>query len=106
MSEVKQDMIDRKVDGVVKIFGLTYKDVVALVATLSILLNVYLVYKIITMNEDLNAKIVEEVRRQVPRAVEESVPAVVDSKLEGVREGVDKALNKVDTIVQKIGGKE
>lgn len=106
MSEVKQDMIDRKVDGVVKIFGLAYKDIVALVATLSILLNVYLVYKIITMNEDLNAKIVEEVRRQVPRAVEESVPAVVDSKLEGVREGVDKALNKVDTIVQKIGGKE
>lgn len=46
MSEVKQDMIDRKVDGVVKIFGLTYKDVVALVATLSILLNIYLMYKI------------------------------------------------------------
>ncbi len=106
MSEIKQDIIDRKVDGVVKIFGLAYKDIVALVATLSILLNVYLVYKIITMNEDLNAKIVEEVRRQVPRAVEERVPAVVDSKLEGVREGVDKALNKVDTIVQKIGGKE
>lgn len=57
------------------------------------------------MNEDLNAKIVEEVRRQVPRAVEHSVPAVVDSKQEEVREGVDKALNKVDTIVQKIGGK-
>jgi len=106
MSDVKQDVIDRKVDGVVKIFGLAYKDVVALVATLSILLNVFLVHKIITTNEDLNAKIVEEVRRQVPRAVEESVPAVVDSKLEGVREGVDKALNKVDTIVQKIGGKE
>ncbi|TCV17147.1 hypothetical protein EDC17_101166 [Sphingobacterium alimentarium] len=99
-------MIDRKVDGVVKIFGLAYKDVVALVATLSILLNVYLVYKIITMNEDLNAKIVDEVRRQVPKAVNESVPVEVDRKLEGVREGVDKALNKVDTIVQKIGGRE
>jgi len=60
MSDVKQDVIDRKVDGVVKIFGLAYKDVVALVATLSILLNVFLV----------------------------------------------QALNKVDTIVQKIGGKE
>lgn len=106
MSDVKQDMIDRKVDGVVKIFGLAYKDVVALVATISILLNVYLVYKIITMNEDLNAKIVEEVRRQVPQAVNERVPEVVDSRLEGVREGVDKALNKVDTIVQRIGGKE
>ncbi len=46
MSELKQDMIDRKVDGLVKIFGLAYKDVVALVATLSILLNIYLVYKI------------------------------------------------------------
>ncbi|OYD42298.1 MULTISPECIES: hypothetical protein [Sphingobacterium] len=106
MSDVKQDMIDRKVDGVVKIFGLAYKDIVALVATISILLNVYLVYKIITMNEDLNAKIVEEVRRQVPQAVNERVPEVVDSRLEGVREGVDKALNKVDTIVQRIGGKE
>lgn len=105
MSDVKQDMIDRKVDGVVKIFGLAYKDIVALVATISILLNVYLVYKIITMNEDLNAKIVEEVRRQVPQAVNERVPEVVDSRLEGVREGVDKALNKVDTIVQRIGGK-
>lgn len=104
--EQKQDMIDRKVDGVVKIFGLAYKDIVALVATISILLNVYLVYKIITMNEDLNAKIVEEVRRQVNPAVEERVPVVVDSRLEGVREGVDKALNKVDTIVQKIGGKQ
>ena len=105
MSEVKQDVIDRKVDGVVKIFGLAYKDIVALVATLSILLNVFLVHKIITTNEDLNAKIVEEVRRQVPRAVEESAPAVVENKQEGVRKGVDKALNKVDTIVQKIGGK-
>ncbi|MCT1524475.1 glycoside hydrolase family protein [Sphingobacterium hotanense] len=46
MSEVKQDMIDRKINGVVKIFGLAYKDVVALVATLSILLNIYFVYKI------------------------------------------------------------
>ena len=106
MSEVKQDMIDRKVDGVVKIFGLAYKDIVALVATISILLNVFLVYKIITMSEDLNAKIVDEVRRQVPKAVNESVPVEVDRKLEGVREGVDKALNKVDTIVQKIGGRE
>lgn len=58
------------------------------------------------MNEDLNAKIVDEVRRQVPKAVNESVPVEVDRKLEGVREGVDKALNKVDTIVQKIGGRE
>lgn len=102
MSEVKQDMIDRKVDGVVKIFGLAYKDIVALVATISILLNVFLVYKIITMNEDLNAKIIDEVRKQVSPAVEERVPIVVDNRLEGVREGVDKALNKVDTIVQKI----
>lgn len=108
MSEVKQDMIDRKVDGVVKIFGLARQEILALVATISILLNVYLVYKIITMNEDLNGKIVEEVRRQVPQAVDERVPVVVDNKLEGVREGVDKALNKVDTIVQKIteGGKK
>lgn len=106
MSEQKQDMIDRKVEGVVKIFGLAYKDIVALVATLSILLNIFLVYKIITMNEDLNAQIVDEVRKQVAPAVNERVPIVVDNRLEGVREGVDKALNKVDTIVQRIGGKE
>ncbi|MGV6945054.1 hypothetical protein [Sphingobacterium kyonggiense] len=105
MSEQKQDVVDRKVDGLVKIFGLAYKDVVALVATLSILLNIYLVNKLITTNEELNSKIVDEVRKQVRPAVEERVPVVVDERLEGVKEGVNKALDKVDTIVQRIGGK-
>jgi len=99
MSEAKQDYVDRKIEGVVKLAKL---DSVKVMLIISVLFNIYQYVD----NRSLNSKIVDEVRRQVPRAVEEQVPAVVDSKLEGVKEGVDKALNKVDTIVQRIGGRE
>lgn len=98
MSEQKQDMIDRKVDGVVKIFGLAYKDVVALVATISILLNVYLVNKVISTNEDLNAKIVDEVRKQVEPAVERKV----SDGLEPIREGVNEIKNMAIEVKDKV----
>ena len=107
MSEVKQDVVDRKVDGVVKLWELSNKSILALVATVSICLNVWLVYLYVSTYRDLNNRIVDEVRNQVPtevrERVNERVPEVVDNKLEGVREGVDKALDKMDTIVQKIG---
>ncbi|SEG75744.1 hypothetical protein [Sphingobacterium lactis] len=109
MNEQKQDMIDRKVDGVVKIFGLARQEILALVAVFFMGTTGWLLYLYISTYKDLNNRIVEEVRKQVPtevsERVNEQVPAVVDSKLEGVKEGVDKALNKVDTIVQRIGGK-
>ena len=109
MSEVKQDIIDRKVDGVVKIFGLARQEILALVAVFFMCTTGLLLWLYISTYKDLNDRIIQEVKNQVPKAVDERVPVVVESqlenKLEGVREGVDKALNKVDTIVQKIGGK-
>lgn len=110
MSEVKQDAVDRKVDGLVKVFGLARQEILALVAVFFMGTTGLLLWLYISTYKDLNDRIIEEVKNQVPKAVNERVPVVVESqldrKLEGVREGVDKALNKVDTIVQKIGGRE
>ena len=110
MSEVKQDAVDRKVDGLVKVFELARQEILALVAVFFMGTTGLLLWLYISTYKDLNDRIIEEVKNQVPKAVNERVPVVVESqldrKLEGVREGVDKALNKVDTIVQKIGGRE
>jgi len=98
MPEEKKDIIDRKVDGVVKIFGLAYKDVVALVATISILGNVYLVYKVLNVTESLNNRIVEEVRKQVTPAVNEKV----DTKLDGVVTGVDALQDRLNNVIDTV----
>jgi hypothetical protein len=97
MAEEK-DVIDRKVDGVVKLFELVRRNVLAFVATISIVGNVFLVYKIITTNEELNKQIVEEVRKQVAPAVEQKV----DDKLDGVVTGVDNLKNRLNNVIDTV----
>ena len=93
MSE-KADFIDRKVDGLVKIFGLAYKDFVVLVATLSVILNIYLVYRLLNTTDSLNSQIVEEVRRQSRPIIKEEV--------EPIKSGVERATNQIDTLIKNI----
>lgn len=93
MSE-KADFIDRKVDGLVKIFGLAYKDFVVLVGTLSIILNIYLVYRLLNTTDSLNSQIVEEVRRQSRPIIKEEV--------EPIKSGVERATNQIDTLIKNI----
>lgn len=93
MSE-KADFIDRKVDGIVKIFGLAYKDFVVLVATLSVILNIYLVYRLLDTTDNLSSQIVEEVRRQSRPIIKEEV--------EPIKSGVERATSQIDTLINKI----
>lgn len=86
------DFIDRKLDGVVKIFGLAHRDFMALMLSISILLNVYLVYEIITTSEDLHKQIVEEVRRQSPSLIKQET----EQKLNPYLEKLDTAISKVN----------
>lgn len=101
--EQKDDFVTKRAKDVERIFGMMKQDFMATVLTISVCFNIFQGYQNSTIQKELNKQIVEEVRRQVPKAVNERVPEVVDSKLEGVRDGVDKALNKVDTIISKIG---
>lgn len=63
-TDEKKDFIDRKVDGVVKIFGLADKNFMAFLLTVSILLNVWQLYDSRSTERNLNDRIIEEVRRQ------------------------------------------
>lgn len=101
-AQQKDDLVGRRVNDIGKLAGWANRDILALVAIFFMICTGILLYLYVKTYSDLNDKILEEVRRQVPRAIQEQVPVVVDSKLEGVKEGVNKALDKVDTIVQKI----
>lgn len=112
MPDRKDDLIGRRVNDAGKIYNWVRENPLAFLCTFLTVMNIVFIWLFISsknenieLTSDLNSKIIEEVRRQVPRAVKEEVPAVVDSKLEGVREGVDTALSKVNTIVEKIGGR-
>lgn len=87
----KQDMIDRKISGVVKIFGLAERDFMALMLTLSLLLNIVQYYDVRNTEKELHNQIVEEVRRQ-------AVPAI---KLE-TKNQLEPLKNKIDTTVSNL----
>ena len=65
----KQDFIDRKISGVKTIFGLVERDFMALMLTLSLLLNIVQYYDVRRTERVLNDEIKEEVRRQAVPAI-------------------------------------
>lgn len=105
MTEGKNDFITKRVDDVKKIFGLAERDFMALMLVISLIGNVVLVWAIISINSNLNARIVEEVKLQVvpvERKMEQKVDQRVDESLQPIREGVKEAKGKLDTIINKV----
>lgn len=91
----KQDMLDRKIDGVVKIFGLAQRDFMALMLTLSLLLNIVQYYDVRRTERVLNDEIKEEIRRQ-------AVPAIrneTSKQLEPIKSKVDTTMEKINNLI-------
>lgn len=91
----KQDMIDRKIDGVVKIFGLAQRDFMALMLTLSLLLNIVQYYDVRRTERVLNDEIKEEIRRQ-------AVPAIrneTSKQLEPIKTKVDTTMERINNLI-------
>ena len=65
----KKDYIDRKIDGLRTIFGLAERDFMALMLTLSLLLNLVQYYDVRRTERELNDEIKEEIRRQAIPAI-------------------------------------
>ena len=65
----KKDYIDRKIDGLRTIFGLAERDFMALMLTLSLLLNLAQYYDVRRTERELNEEIKEEIRRQAVPAI-------------------------------------
>jgi len=65
----KKDYLDRKIDGIRTIFGLAERDFMALMLTLSLLLNLVQYYDVRRTERVLNDEIKEEIRRQAVPAI-------------------------------------
>lgn len=65
----KKDYLDRKIDGLRTIFGLAERDFMALMLTLSLLLNLAQYYDVRRTERELNEEIKEEIRRQAVPAI-------------------------------------
>lgn len=91
----KQDAIDRKIDGIVKIFGLAQRDFMALMLTLSLLLNIVQYYDVRRTERVLNDEIKEEIRRQ-------AVPAIKNEtsrQLEPIKSKVDTTMERINNLI-------
>lgn len=91
----KQDMIDRKISGIVKIFGLAQRDFMALMLTLSLLLNIAQYYDVRRTERVLNDEIKEEIRRQ-------AVPAIrneTSKQLEPIKTKVDTTMERINNLI-------
>lgn len=98
MAEEKDDFIGKRVNDVRKIFGLAERDFMALLLIVSVGFNIYQAYTNSNMQERLNNRIVEEVRRQVTPVVEKKV----DDKLDGVVTGVDNLKNRLNNVIDTV----
>lgn len=96
--EQKDDFIGKRVNDVKKIFGLAERDFMALMLVFSLIANGYLGYLVVKTNSDLNAKIVEEVRRQVPQEVDRKVNEGLEPIKQGVNDIKDMAIEVKDKI--------
>lgn len=95
MENNKQDWLDRKIQGFLNIVKAMGQDSKTVILTGSIILNFYLVNKLITTTEDLNKAIATEIRKQVPAEVrkettEQLAPAKskIDSTVTIIRESL------------------
>lgn len=72
-TEKRTDFLDRKVDGLVKVFSLVERDWKNFILTISILSNVYLVHSLIKTHSEMSDRIIEEVRKQSPQVIKEEL---------------------------------
>lgn len=89
----KKDILDRKVDGLGKLWGFFSSDPIRFICFLSIIANIILTDKLIKNTEEMSKAIIEEVRKQVPREVEEQLvetKAKVDTVSERLLEAIPK----------------
>lgn len=86
----KKDYLDRKIDGLRTIFGLAERDFMALMLTLSLLLNLAQYYDVRRTERELNDEIKEEIRRQ-------AVPAIrreTSDQLRPIKTELDTVISK------------
>ena len=91
----KKDFLDRKFDGVKTIFGLAERDFMALMLTLSLLLNLVQYYDVRRTERVLNDEIKEEIRRQ-------AVPAIrneTSKQLEPIKTKVDTTMERINNLI-------
>lgn len=90
-----KDFIDRKIEGVRTIFGLAERDFMALILTLSLLLNIVQYYDVRRTERVLNDEIKEEIRRQ-------AVPAIrneTSRQLEPIKSRIDTTVNQINNLI-------
>ena len=90
-----KDFLDRKFDGVKTIFGLAERDFMALMLTLSLLLNIVQYYDVRRTERVLNDEIKEEIRRQ-------AVPAIKNEtsrQLEPIKTKVDTTMERINNLI-------
>lgn len=91
--ENKQDLIDRKVDGLGKLWGYFLQKPVGFICFLSIMANIWLTHKLITTNERMSQAIIVEVKKQVAPEVKE--------QLKPTKASIDTVVNKVLDVINK-----
>ncbi|MDR6734159.1 hypothetical protein [Sphingobacterium sp. 2149] len=111
MAEQKEDdFVGKRVNDVGKLAGWANRDILAMVAVFFMVTTGLLLYAYIKQNNDLNARITEEVRKQVNPAVDSKVstalPKAVEDAVQPMKEGVEQGMQKLDTVLNKVINKE
>lgn len=86
------DFVDRKIDGLVKIFGLAQRDFMALMLVLSLIGNIVLVYQLGEVRTEMTNMVIQEVRRQVPQETSKQLQPIknsVDTTMKQIQEHIN-----------------
>ena len=88
------DFVDRKIDGLVKIFGLAQRDFMALMLVLSLIGNIILVYQLGEVRKEMTHMVIEEVRKQVPQET--------SKQLQPIKNSVDTTMKQIQQHINTV----
>ena len=88
------DFVDRKIDGLVKIFGLAQRDFMALMLVLSLIGNIILVYQLGEVRKEMTHMAIEEVRKQVPQET--------SKQLQPIKNSVDTTMKQIQQHINTV----
>lgn len=103
--EIKEDFIGKRVNDAKKLFGMAKEDALALMLVLSIVVNTVFISmyisakdEVLTVTNDLNIRIQDELRRQIPGVVKQEVTTQVKPMKDSVgitKDNIEKVLDKL-----------
>ena len=89
-----EDFIDRKINGLERIFGMAQRDFMALMLVLSIIGNIIQAYNTDKIQKEMTKIVIEEVRKQVPQET--------SKQLQPIKNSVDTTMKQIQQHINTV----